>query len=103
MTVHGNIIAFTLCLLALTVPAFSQQAPPCTDRAKMAEHLNTKYDESQTGAGLQNTSRIIEVWSSNDGSWTIVATDARGVSCILAAGTHWRNIEAISPAKGLEG
>lgn len=103
MTVFGRLPPIAGCLLALTSPALADGHTArisCADRSEMIAHLHGKFHESQTGAGLQSRSHIVEVWASETGSWTIVATDAKGVSCILASGTHWRESE---PVVGVEG
>lgn len=93
--------ALALTLAATCAPGATeaQGESPCAARAQLAERLAKKYQESQAGAGLQSTSRIIEVWASLDGTWTIIATDPRGVSCILASGTHWRRIAPPVPGE----
>ena len=35
---------------------------------------------------------MVEVLSSENGSWTIFMTSANGVSCLMATGEHWREL-----------
>ena len=43
--------------------------------------------------GLASNGKLVEVFSSDDGStWTIVLTAPGGVSCIIAAGKYWENL-----------
>lgn len=75
----------------------------CAPRDALVGHLGSKYEESQVAGGLRTQTEIVEVWRSEQGSWTILVTDARGVSCIMAAGTHWREIEPSVELSGIQG
>ncbi len=67
----------------------------CLPRAAIAEHLATRYGESRHGAGLQGAAAIIEIWTSRDtGTWTLLLTRPTGLSCVLGAGTDWRDVPA---------
>lgn len=80
------------------LPALAQQS--CAPRGLIIEQLEARFEEAQTGAGLQSETRLVEVWSSKQGSWTILVTDVNGVSCVIASGSHWRTME---PAVELSG
>ena len=76
----------------------------CAPRDTLAERLESRFSESRTGAGLQNSQQLLEVWSSEDtGTWTVVITRADGVSCIVAAGTNWLDIEPRMMLMGVPG
>ena len=79
-------LATTLAITSTT--AHAQQA--CADRDLVTERLAAKYGESFAGGGLQNSSRVFEVWFSPEkGTWTILMTHADGTTCIMASGTNW--------------
>ena len=47
-------------------------ANDCLDREMLIQKLETRYNESLNGAGLQGPKSILEIWSSEDsGSFTI--------------------------------
>jgi len=47
----------------------------------------------------QNTSQLIELWSSKKScSWTIFTSRAGGISCVLATGHNWANNPAYATA-----
>ncbi len=76
--------------LAPTV-LFAQQQNNCAERQHVVKKLESGYGEVFAGGGLQNTSRVFEVWFSEDkGTWTILMTRADGKTCIMASGTNWR-------------
>ncbi|WP_245706523.1 hypothetical protein [Ruegeria marina] len=55
--------------------------------------MQEKYSEQLTAGGLQPTrsgQSVIEFWASTEtGTFTVLLTDANGVSCIVAAGTDY--------------
>lgn len=61
----------------------------CGRRADIAEILLREYREQRTAFGLSERLDLIELYSSADGSFTIVVTAATGASCVLVAGEHW--------------
>lgn len=80
-----------LTLLAVTLPTTLQAQSNCAQRDVVIEKLKAGYGEVFAGGGLQNSSRVFEVWfSAEKGTWTILMTRADGVSCIMASGTNWR-------------
>ena len=80
-------------LLGIATASLPAQAQTlCNTRSHIVAQLTDKYEEVSNGIGMQSASQVIEVWSSQKtGSWTIIASRADGVSCILAAGQGWTN------------
>lgn len=75
-----------------TVSLPAQAQALCNARTNIVAQLTDKYGEVSNGVGMQSSTQVIEVWSSQKtGSWTIIASRADGVSCILAAGQGWTN------------
>ncbi len=76
-------------LSLLAAPAAAQQKV-CGPRAGIVAQLAEKYGEVSHGAGLRSTTQVLELWSSKKtGSWSVLITDANGVSCVMAAGQNW--------------
>ena len=86
-------ILTSLSLIAATlVPASAFAQTACAARDSVVQKLETGYGETFGGGGMQNSTRIIEVWFSEEkGTWTILMTHADGKSCIMASGTNWRD------------
>lgn len=71
--------------LLWTQPASAQMV--CGKRAEIIKQLESKYGETRQSLGLQQGRGIVEIYASDEtGSWTILVTDPRGTSCLLAAG-----------------
>ena len=89
--------AFLLALL-FVMPAWAESL--CSNRAHFLSHLGKNHKEAPTARGVTSTNKVVEVLTSEDGSWTIIITDAYGWSCLVAAGEAWEAVErvALEPA-----
>lgn len=74
-------------LLSLTASA---AMATCAPRDKMVESLSGKFAEAPQSMGLDAEARVVELWSSEAGTWSLVVTDAKGRACIVAAGNAWQ-------------
>ena len=84
----------TLGIWLLAVPAAAQLQ--CALRSELATRLDKKFDEKLTGIGITSNGLLLEVFASNDGSWTILVTRPNGHSCIVSHGTDWHGFAASS-------
>ena len=70
---------------------------PCHDHSELAKQLGAKYKEAPVSIGLQSNGNLLQVFASKDsGSWTILSTTPKGMSCILAAGKRWEQQKPMS-------
>jgi len=90
-----------LCGLAITFvmfsPASAQQAV-CGDRNEIVARLESGYQESTSGLGLSATGGLVELYTSEKGTWTLMLTQPNGVSCLIAAGDNWENVDSAKTA-----
>ena len=90
MTVMG---ALAFLIGAHAEPAMAEQGMvPCGGRDAMAERLETGYDEKPSALGLSSTGRLIEVYTSPSGTWSIIMTRPDGISCLVAVGESWQTM-----------
>lgn len=88
----GVIAALLIAFSASTARA--EQA--CDLRTHAVVELEKEYKETVSGRGLTtNGYQMVELFVSKDGSWTILATDANGRSCLLADGQSWQGITTL--------
>lgn len=81
-------------LLMTANPAPAQNF--CAARAEMVKSLADKFKENPTAVGQIDGSAVIEVFVSEKGSWTILATDTNGQSCVVSAGDGFEfNVAAL--------
>lgn len=84
-----------------TQPALAQMV--CGERDDIVKQLESKYGETRQSLGLQQGRGVVEIYASEEtGSWTILVTDPRGRSCLLAAGEAFESageiVKSYTPA-----
>ncbi len=89
--------------LLFSLPGQAQQVQGgsvCGERDKFLSHLGQNHKETPSAMGVTASGRVIEVLTSSDGTWTIIMTHPNGMTCMVAAGQAWENVEqlALGPA-----
>ncbi|MFA3920103.1 hypothetical protein [Ruegeria hyattellae] len=83
-------VALTFGMAATAPPAL---AASCGARDNVVANLKDKYAEQLKVGGLQNvrgSHSVMEIWTSEEtGTFTVLLTQANGISCIVAAGTDF--------------
>jgi hypothetical protein len=89
-------LILALPLLAIGVaPAAAQVA--CGPRDEVAKLLNGTHAEVPVGQGLTASGMLLEIYASESGSWTVLATRPTNESCILATGEVWSFLDENRP------
>ncbi|CDX46759.1 putative signal peptide protein [Mesorhizobium plurifarium] len=84
------LMATTLAAVAMTIGAGSANAAAqCAARADIIKALGDKFHETEAGRGLINPNVVLEIFVSDQGSWTVLASDTKGQSCVLSVGEGW--------------
>ncbi|QYX58699.1 hypothetical protein K1T73_16810 [Roseovarius sp. SCSIO 43702] len=77
------------------------QGRNCAPRDVVVERLASKYGESRQSMGLGANNAVIEVFASqSSGTWTITATNVRGVTCLVASGQAFEQMAEGLPIPG---
>lgn len=80
---------FAALTLVAVNPAWGHNLQ-CAPRIQIMGQLTKKFSEAPVGIGVTNSGMLVEILNSDGGdSWTIIVSDPRGNSCILAAGEDW--------------
>ncbi len=89
--------AMLAAVIAATAISTSAQAQAvCGSRDNIIAQLKQKYGETRRSVGLQQGRGVVEIFASEEtGSWTILVTDTRGHSCLMAAGEAFQ-LESIA-------
>jgi len=81
---------FSIALAALVgcavAPAIAQEAqdtPVCGMRADIVGKLSKDFREAPMAVGLVDQSAVVEIFVSDVGTWTILATRPDGTSCLV--------------------
>ena len=82
---------YIVCAIALaSVPASASAEAACGQRSTIVGQLQAKYKETHRASGLETDTKMVEIWTSaGSGTWTILITQANGITCIAAAGRNW--------------
>ncbi len=88
-----DVASYMTALLALA-PSFAE-AELCAGRAEFLEILANGYDEVPVAMGLTADGRVVEVYASGNGSWTIIVTMSAGRTCGILAGEGWSGTQRI--------
>lgn len=89
-----------LLLLTIVSPTHAQEV--CMRRDDLADVLYDKYGEVPVGRGLTTNGRLLEIFASLKGSWTLVLTWPSKVSCIYKVGQDWSEIAPTETGKTAE-
>ena len=94
----ATLLMAAFATLVVTTPAVAQI--PCDERSRFVERLQQEYRESLTAVALAGNGTVLEVMTSEQGTWTIMITRPDGISCIVAGGEAWENVPrlALGPA-----
>lgn len=76
-------------VLALHAGPAEAESAVCKNRADVIKILTRKFGETRRSFGLQNDSRVLELYASANGTWTAVLSLPNGKSCVVAAGEAW--------------
>lgn len=63
----------------------------CGKRTDIVESLAKDFKEAQMAVGQVDQSAVLEVFVSDTGTWTILATRTDGSSCIVSSGEGWQS------------
>ncbi len=63
----------------------------CGGHDDLVARLAAVFQEKRLGYGVAGQAALFEVFASPNGTWTILMTDVKGQSCILAAGEGWED------------
>ena len=95
-----NKLSMVLALLTLTTlapvgfsgPAMAQQQMACAERNALVGELKEKYKEASQGLGMTGNGAVMELMTSEGGSWSLVVTMPNGKSCLIATGSGWEQV-----------
>ena len=99
-----TLFALSLGFLGLILVTQAAEAAQCGPRDQVVAGLATRFDEVRQGAGLtgdaNGQAQVVEVFTSETGSWTITVTLPDGTTCLVASGEAWQDLAEDLPAKG---
>lgn len=85
----------------IALPGNAQAQMLCGQRASIIDGLTKKYKEMPNAFGISGEKTLVELFTSESGSWTMLMTRPGGVTCIMAVGQSWEQFPATSKMTGL--
>lgn len=79
----------------LATPAAGEENV-CGKRDEIVSRLENGYQEFNSAMGMSTNGGLVELFTSKNGTWTLMLTQPDGISCLIAAGENW---ESFSGAK----
>ncbi|PRY92690.1 hypothetical protein BCF33_1543 [Hasllibacter halocynthiae] len=76
-------------------------AAACGRRPEVLALLAERRGETRRGIGMHGSGRVVEVFASEGGGWTVIATEPSGRTCVIAAGHGWEDLREAPPPPGV--
>lgn len=97
----AHILRHLAALTCLLMPVAAHAGLPCAPRDAVLEKLSGDYGESRQSIGLGNNNHVVEVFASaQTGSWTITMTRGDGMTCLIASGQAFEQLDEGQPLVG---
>lgn len=66
----------------------------CGKRDDIVTRLENGYQEFNSAMGMSTNGGLVELYTSDNGTWTLMLTQPDGVSCLIAAGENWESFNS---------
>lgn len=96
MVRKATMLAAAFATFVVSAPVSAQSI--CGERSRFVEQLGAQYGESLNAVGLISDGALLEVMTSEKGSWTILVTRPNGISCMVASGESWQPLPKLAAA-----
>lgn len=80
--------AMTGAAVFAAVPAKSDNTL-CGNRNEIVKSLDAQFNEKRQAVGVVDKNAVLEIFVSDGGSWTILATGTDGNACLVSSGEGW--------------
>jgi hypothetical protein len=102
-------LPIALILAALLAPAAhaqpAQPAPPdavplprCAPLNEYRQRLEHDHHQALIGFGVRGDGRLLQLYVSGDGSWTMLVTHPGGWTCVVSIGIDWAVLPVGEPS-----
>lgn len=89
-------------VVAMTAASAFAQTRQCVERETATTYLAEKYGESVQGIGMMPGGLVMEIWANVEtGTWTVVSTQADGMTCLIASGDAFERMDKEASPTGL--
>jgi hypothetical protein len=80
-----------------TTPAPAAQAQPrtCLPHDSADEKLGSEFGEKVLGRGVSSDGTLVEIFLSSSGTFTVMKTTPKGMSCVVDFGEGWQTLNQL--------
>lgn len=92
------VVAAATSLAVMANTAWSDSTGPqpiCGQRAEIVQSLADQFHERPQAVGVVDKEAVMELFVSESGSWTMLATGTDGISCLVSSGEAWETKSAV--------
>ena len=82
------LISIGLFGMAFLITTGLAHAQSCGPRPAVVKALKDEFGEKPIYMALTDDGRVLEVWATPKGSWTLIMTSPNGHACVYAAGSN---------------
>jgi len=102
-SVRRLVIAGFAAAAAMSVGAVTATAQQmlCGEHEDIVQALKLNWQEDRTAIGLSSTGAVMEVYSSAEGTWTLLMTTPEGSTCLISAGEYFETIKVAEVGEGV--
>lgn len=95
-----NFFVLVGVLMLFTMPWWPAHAnhDSCGPREVGVSELDKRFGEEAAHMGIDTNGSVVEVFTSEKGTFTIMKTRTDGISCVVLEGDSWENL--VKPLKG---
>ncbi len=99
--ISASILSLTTAAALASIPSVVQaqqmtpRGPVCGERTALVGQLKGKYSELPKSMGLAANGSVLEILTAKTGTWTVLVTSPQGITCLIAAGEHWEDMEQL--------
>ena len=91
------LLAMALLPTSLVSLADDAAAAVCGEREAMTQQLAEQYQERSESMGLTSDGNLLEVYLSEQGTFTVLLVSPKWVACVVAAGEAWEQKDPLAP------
>ena len=95
-----SVMMATAAVLVLSAATSASAQTICNKRDKIIGYLGESYKESRSGMGLASNGAVIELYTADTGTWTMLITKPGGVTCVMGSGEGWEAVLKPKKAAG---
>ncbi len=93
----ASVICAFATLAAIPAAQAQQQGPRCGPREAITKVLTGRFAELPVSMGLAKDGAMLELFTTaTGGTWTLLATNPKGVSCIVSHGESWMSTPPVA-------